>query len=235
MPSSSVSLPPMRSTNVSPPAATLKLWFVIPPPSGSTDSTARSGPTIRRTRARRSCADAAPAGSNSGSAATSPATHSPKISTSTGCPGSHASGGQIGVGDRALDRVAVAAARDAASDGAVDAHGLRAERDGARVGEDEAAEAPLRLPRHDESASRPMKSPLSSFTAKPRPASNGRVVGRDVGAPDAVALLEAQRVDRLVARRRRGRGPGPAPRSRPRARARTRSGSRAPSRARRRR
>ncbi len=39
IPSSSVSLPPTRSTNASPPVRTRKLRFVIPPPSGSTEST----------------------------------------------------------------------------------------------------------------------------------------------------------------------------------------------------
>ena len=45
-----------------------------------------------------------------------------------------------------------------------------------------------------------MKPPgLFHATAKPRPASSGRVVGRDVVAPMAVALLHAQRVERVVA------------------------------------
>ena len=86
-----------------------------------------------------------PAGSKSGSAATSPATHSPKISTSTGWPGSARSAGHVGVRDRALDRVAVAAARHPADELAVDPHRLGAERDRARVVEDEAGEPPLRL------------------------------------------------------------------------------------------
>ena len=52
-----------------------------------------------------------PSGSKSGSRATSPSTQRPKISTSTAVPGSRAVGRQVGVGDRALDRVAVAAGR----------------------------------------------------------------------------------------------------------------------------
>ena len=52
-------------------------------------------------------------------------------------------GGQHGVGDGALDGVAVAAARDAPDDVAADAHGLVAERDGARVGEQQAADRAL--------------------------------------------------------------------------------------------
>ena len=46
-----------------------------------------------------------------------------------------------------------------------------------------------------------MKSPLSSLMAKPRPGLVGGFLGGDVGTPDAVALLEPQRVDRGVAAR----------------------------------
>ena len=77
IPSSSVSLPPIRSTNDSPPATTLKLWFVIPPPSGSTESTP-SGQTRSTTSASLASSITLESvlrlGSNSGSAATSPAT-----------------------------------------------------------------------------------------------------------------------------------------------------------------
>src|SRR6185312_582397 len=52
---------------------------------------------------------------------------------------------QVRVGDRALDAVAEAAARDATHRLAVHAHGLGAERDRAGVREDEARELPLRL------------------------------------------------------------------------------------------
>jgi DNA-binding GntR family transcriptional regulator len=45
-----------------------------------------------------------------------------------------------------------------------------------------------------------MKPPsLSGFTQKPTPPSYWGLVGGDVGAPDAVALLEPQRVNRAVA------------------------------------
>ena len=141
-----------------------------------------------------------PAGSKSGSAATSPATHSPKISTSTGCPGCRALRGQVGVGDRALDRVAVAAARDAADRGSLDANRLRAERDRARVGEHEAAEAALRLLLREQRLAADEVA-LVELDREPEPRLERRVVGRDVGAPDAVALLEPQRVDRPVAAR----------------------------------
>src|SRR5689334_16037365 len=49
----------------------------------------------------------------------------------------------VGVGDRPRDRVAVAAARHAADDLVFDPHRLIAQRDRARVVEDQAAQAPL--------------------------------------------------------------------------------------------
>ena len=52
---------------------------------------ARAGPGRSVTKVQ--SLSRSPAGSKSGSAATSPATHSPKISTSTGCPGSACSAG----------------------------------------------------------------------------------------------------------------------------------------------
>ena len=55
-------------------------------------------------------------------------------------PGLDLGRGQVGVGDRALDAVAVAAARDAPDGAAVDPHRLRAEHDGAGVVEHEAGE-----------------------------------------------------------------------------------------------
>ena len=51
------------------------------------------------------------------------------------------------------------------------------------------------------SASRPTKSPLSSFDGEAEPRLERRVLGRDVRPPHPVALLEPQRVDRLVAAR----------------------------------
>ena len=107
-------------------------------------------------------------------------------------------GGDVGVRDRALDGVAVAAARHAADDLAVDPHGLRAEGDGARVVEDEAGEATLGLlPLEQRLAADELA--LVELDREPEPGLVGRVLGRDVGAPDAVALLEAAGVDRPVA------------------------------------
>ena len=82
-----------------------------------------------------------PLGSSSGSFATSPSIHSPKISTSTSVPGLGVLGRQVGVGDRAPDGVAVAAGGHAARDLAADPHRLVAERDRARVGEQRGSRA----------------------------------------------------------------------------------------------
>src|SRR4051794_40393220 len=103
---------------------------------------------------------------------------------------------QVRVGDRALDRVAVAAARDPAHDVAADAHGFVAQRDRARVVEHEAAQAPLDRPLVQRG---PAEVVLVALDAEAQPRLERRVVGGDVGGPDAVALLQAQRVDRLVA------------------------------------
>ena len=143
-----------------------------------------------------------PAGSQSGSSAIWPPTHSPKISTSTARPGSDAPGRDVGVRDRALDRVAVAAARHPAEDLAVHPHGLGAERNRARLVEDEAGESPLRrlfLRREERVA--PEEVALVELDGEAEAGLERRLVRRDVGAPDAVALLEPQRVDRLVAAR----------------------------------
>ena len=109
-------------------------------------------------------------------------------------------GGQVRVRDRRADRVAVAAARHAADERVADADGLRAERDRAGVGEGQAAEPPLGLPAAA-SASRPTNGALVELHREPEPRLERRVLGGDVRAPDAVALLEAERVDRLVAAR----------------------------------
>ena len=85
--------------------------------------------------------------------------------------------GQVRVGDRALDGVAVAAARDPADEPLADAYRLRAERDGARVVERQAAEDVLRLRPPRAGRRDPRTSPLSSFTANPSPASNGESSG----------------------------------------------------------
>src|SRR5580765_508314 len=54
IPSRSVSLPPIRRTSASPSTQTLKLWFVIPPPSASTSTCCpgQSRPTACSTRMR---------------------------------------------------------------------------------------------------------------------------------------------------------------------------------------
>jgi hypothetical protein len=58
------------------------------------------------------------------------------------------------------------------------------------------------------SASRPMKSPLSSATAKPSPLR--RIgVGRHLRRPVDIALFQPQRLDRPVARHRTGRAARP--------------------------
>ena len=146
IPSSSVSAPPIRQrTNDSPPALTLK-WSRDATASSPTRS-APSGQTRAMTSASASLdhtGTLSPSGPNSGSAATSPATHSPKISTSTACP-TAAPGGQVRVGDRPADRVAVAPARDAPDEPSADAHGLRAERHRRGIGQRRDSTAARRL------------------------------------------------------------------------------------------
>ena len=124
-------------------------------------------------------------GSNSGSLATWPPTHSPNTSTLTAVPGLDSVGRQVGVRDRLCDGVAVAARRDPADDRAAVAepHRLAAQRHRPRVVEHQAAQPragavrPLRS-RAATSASRPRNPPgLSSSTQKPRPASYGVVSG----------------------------------------------------------
>ena len=126
-----------------------------------------------------------------------PATQVPKISTSTGVPGA-AARRHVGVGDRAADRVAEAAAGDATG-GAGDAHRLGAQRDRAGIVQDQAREPgrggrlfglQQRVP-SDELA-------LVELDAEPQPGLVRVDVRADVRAPDAISLLEAQRIDRLV-------------------------------------
>ena len=148
IPRRSVSLPATRSTNDSP--STVDLQVVVRDAAAEdldTRDVAGPGQTRSTARRRSSLAHArirSPRGSKSGSSATTPATHSPKISTATSVPTS-CSAGQVRVGDRRLDRVAVAAARHAPDELAADAHRLGAERDRSRVGEREAAQAALGL------------------------------------------------------------------------------------------
>ena len=104
---------------------------------------------------------------------------------------------QVRVRDRAADGVAVAAARHAADQLAVDAHRLGAERDRARIGERQAAQHPLRLLAREQRLAADEVA-LVELHREAEPRLVRRVLGRDVRAPHAVALLEPQRVDRLV-------------------------------------
>jgi hypothetical protein len=99
--------------------------------------------------------------------------------------------------------VAVTARRDAAADLAVDADGLVAERDGLRVLECQAAELGARpfLRRLHQSVSADEPALLLELDAEADAALVRSLVGGDVGAPDPIALLEPQRVDRAVAAR----------------------------------
>src|SRR5579862_4293737 len=63
---------------------------------------------------------------------------------------------QIGIGNRALNGIAEAAAGDAATDLAVDSNRLVAERDRARVREHDAAQPPLRLGQRLRADERPL-------------------------------------------------------------------------------
>src|SRR6185503_6403174 len=110
-------------------------------------------------------------------------------------------GRQVGVGDRALDRVAVAGARYPADDLAADPHRLVAEGDRARVGEGEAAQALARpgFPRGEDRLFADEADRLVELDAEADAALVGGLVRGDVGAPDPVALLEPEAVDRPVA------------------------------------
>jgi hypothetical protein len=101
---------------------------------------------------------------------------------------------EIGVGDRALDGVAVAAARHPPDGLAADAHGLVAEYDRPRILERDRSQPPLGLAegaRADEV--------LVLANTESEPGFERGVIGRDVSSPHAVALLESQRVDRTIA------------------------------------
>ncbi len=101
-------------------------------------------------------------------------------------PGRGVLRGQVGVGDRALDGVAVAAARDAAGDAPVHPDGLVTQRHRARVLEGQAAQPPRGL--RDERVA--PDEVLVELHREADRALVGRVVGRDVRAPHAVALLQ---------------------------------------------
>ena len=122
---------------------------------------------------------------------------------------------QVGVGDRALDREAVAARRHPADDrrrrpGPARCRGRPS---AGRRGRGSASR--LRGPAAfaATSASRPMKSALVERDREPEARLVRRLVRRDVARPDAIALLEPERVDRPVAGRRPGRARCPASQS----------------------
>ena len=199
-------------------------------------SSARPGRPVGPRRPPLTPGSARSSGRRAARASTSKPIHSPKTSISPRVP-IGASGGQVGVGDRALDGVAVAAAT---SPGRRSSPSIRTgslprqtERGSSRTRQRSRLRGPAAFAAT--SASRPMKStPLSSATANPRPGLERRLVGRDVARPDAVALLEPERVDRPIAGRRRGRAAGPPPRASTQSAGRTRRRRTAPSRARRR-
>ena len=224
---------PRRAARTSSPStSTFRLWFVMPPPStsnraprpGQTRST--SAANVTRGSARRAGRRAAPSAITPGD----PLAEDLDLDLRADV----VLGGQVRVRDRLLDRVAVPAARHAADELAVRrarAPSRARRRAGRRASGSGAARSgsPARGERlsADELA-------LVELHGEPETGLERRVLGRDVRAPDAVALLEPQRVDRLVAARDEIVLAARPPRACPRARGRTRSGSRAPSRARRR-
>ena len=166
----SVSRPAIRSTKTPSGRVTLTLWFVIPPPRTSQrDVAVRPDARDRRREGVAHARIRSPAGSKSGSSATTPGTQSPKISTATSVPTS-CSSGQVGERDRRADGVAVAAARHAADERLADTNGLRAERDRTGLGEDEAAQQPLGLGRGERVAAdeRPLVGLRPRTRAPPR-------------------------------------------------------------------
>ena len=109
-------------------------------------------------------------------------------------------GRQVRVGDAPLDREAVSARGDTAYDLAVDADRLVAERDGPRVGEDEAAQALAGTGvAGAEEGVAPDEVALVEADGEAEPGLERGLVRRDVARPDPVALLQSQRVDRAIA------------------------------------
>src|SRR5207244_12481026 len=96
-------------------------------------------------------------------------------------------------------RLAVAAARHAAGDLAAGPHRLRAERDRPRILEHEAREPPRWLGTARDQRLPPDELALVELDREAEPGVIGRLVRRHVRAPDPVALLQAQRVDRPIA------------------------------------
>ena len=160
-----------------------------------------------------------PRGSKSGSSATMPGTHSPKISTVTSVPTPYPAG-RYAYAIELLDGIAVPTARHATDGLTLDPDGLRAERDGAWVFECEAAQHAFRLAAIEERVAADEVA-LVELDGEAEPRLERRVLGRDVRAPHPISLLEAQRVDRLVAARDESVLAAGGPDRCPRARART--------------
>src|SRR5436190_2248565 len=110
-------------------------------------------------------------------------------------------GRHVRVGNRAAQGVAVAARGDATADLAVDLHRFVAERDRARIREQQAGKPSARATILRLQERLPANAPalLVELHAEAHPALIWRLVWGDVGSPDPVALLEAHRVDRPVA------------------------------------
>ena len=116
-----------------------------------------------------------------------------------GAPGLGSLGGQVGVGDRGSDCVAVAAARHPADDIAVHPDGLGAERNRTSILEDEACGTLERRALASRRASSPDEVAFVELDGEVERRLVRRLVGGDVGAPEPVALFEPEQVDRLVA------------------------------------
>ncbi len=85
-------LPRDPEHEASPSTSTFRLWFVMPPPSTSTRASTTRPDALDRSREVAHARMRSPVGSNSGSAATTPGTHSPKISTAISVPTSCSAG-----------------------------------------------------------------------------------------------------------------------------------------------
>ena len=109
-------------------------------------------------------------------------------------------GGQVRVGDRTLDRVAVAAARHPADEPITNPDRLGAERDRPRLVERQAAQDALGL-RLGQKRGAPEERAFIELHREAESGGKRRLLRRDVRAPDPVPLLEPQRIDCLVSRR----------------------------------
>ena len=171
------------------------------PPPITTVLTAPSPARRARRSARTSCATRSPFGSYSGSARTSAFTQSPKMSTASGVPG-------LAVRERDVrERDARVRPRSRSRRSSRGRRSRRRPRAPAPSRARSRADRRARGRRASASllacsASAPMNSPLSRFTANAEPGLVRRRLGVQVAPPRAVALLETQRVDRAVAARR---------------------------------